>query len=313
MERLSEAAENLGLDPKNLKNMADEAGLTSDAIVLLSQAFDRFPLQKQSVLSTIAIWADSFDTTEEAIMRLLLTNDQLNESDRNTIERRLASIQILKDLNAEIKKGMEASGEQITSIESEKEATRKAEEAKQQAIRETASQRDQLYVEHQKILDDIDRRVTLGAVSEVDANKEKAKATEKLIDSLLDLNVKYIDVNGNVKELVITSADYVKAADDQTAANKASADAIADKAAANEQALTTMKTYTERAEDVGKTENELLELSRKREIAIIAESKADDQAKKAAVLAINAYYDAYIKLSDKQAQDAVDKKLGTNG
>ena len=37
------------------------------------------------------------------------------------------------------------------------------------------------------ILDDIDRRVTLGAVSEVDANKEKAKATEKLIDSLLDL------------------------------------------------------------------------------------------------------------------------------
>lgn len=309
MKRLSEAAENLGLDPKDLKNMADEAGLTSDAIVLLSQAFDRFPLQTQSVLSTIAIWADSFDTTEEAIMRLLLANEKLNESDRDTITRRLSMIAVERERIAVAKAAGEAVEEQISSIDREKEATRKAEEAKQQAIRETASQRDQLYVEYQKILDDIDRRVTLGAVSEVDANKEKAKATEKLIDSLLDLNVKYIDVDGNVKELVITSADYVKAADDQTAADKAAADAIADKAAANEQAITTMKTYAERAEDVGKTEKELLELSRKREIAIIAESKADDVAKKAAIDAINAYYKALNNQSEIDKKHANDQAI----
>ena len=109
---------------------------------------------------------------------------------------------------------------------------------------------------------------------------------------MLDLNVKYIDVDGNVKELVITSADYVKAADDQTAADKAAADAIADKAAANEQALTTMKTYAERAEDVGKTEKNCLSCHERGRLQSLPRAKLMIRQRKAAVDAINAYYKA---------------------
>jgi len=198
---------------------------------------------------------------------------------------------------------------QISDINSEKEATRKAEAIKRKAMADTASQRDQLYVEYKKSIDDIDRRIALGAVSEIDANKEKSKATEDLIDDLLDLNVKYIDVDGNVKELVITSADYTKAVDDQTAADKAAADAIKDKATANEQAATTMKTYAERAEDIGKTEEQLLELTRKREVAIISESLADDTAKEKAIAAINAYYKALNNQSEIDKKHANDQAI----
>ncbi|NCC66280.1 MAG: hypothetical protein EOM15_16705, partial [Spirochaetia bacterium] len=117
------------------------------------------------------------------------------------------------------------------------------------------------------------------------------------------MNEKYVDVDDAVRVAVKQGKEYADAVDAQTEADKAAADAIADKAAANEQALTTMKTYAERAEDVGKTEKELLELSRKREIAIIAESEADDEAKKAAIKSINAYYDAL------NNQAAIDKKI----
>lgn len=296
MKRLSDVAKELGLDPTKLKTMADDMGLTTEAVEKLNEVFNRFPLENRSVFEAIDGWSESLDITKDTIMKFLLTKEKLSASDRAIIESTLAASKAERDRLASINASVEG-------MKAMAEAESKAKAKKEKGMKDAQRLATEATDAYNNNLVEIDRRVKLGVTTELEANKEKKKAIDTYIESMLALNQKYIDIEGHVKIAVAVGEEFNAAIEEGTAADKAAADAIADKAAANEQAITTMKTYAERAEDVGKTEKQLLELSRKREIAIIAESKADDQAKKAAIDAINAYYKAL------NNQAAIDKKI----
>lgn len=302
MKRLNDVAKEMGLDPTKLKEMADDMGLTTEAVEKLNEVFGHFPMQKQSVLSTIDIWADSFDTTAEVIMRMLLLNDNLMDSDRGMIRSILDTLDLEKKRTDEKQAGIKA-------LEDEKKAERDATSEKQKGIEEAERLRASAYNTYTATLSDIERRVKLGVVTEAEANKEKAKAVDKYIEALLGLNEKYIDIDGQVKNAVDIGKGYTDAVLSQEEADKAAADAITAKAEATEQATASAKAYTEAAEDIGKTEEELLAIQQKREIATINASKADDASKKKAIAAINAYYKALNNQSEIDKKKASDKAL----
>ena len=75
-KRLSDVAKELGLDPTKLKKMADDMGLTTEAVEKLNEVFNRFPLENRSVFEAIDGWSESLDITKDTIMKFLLTKEK---------------------------------------------------------------------------------------------------------------------------------------------------------------------------------------------------------------------------------------------
>lgn len=314
LKELTEEAENFGLELTEFDNLVKVLGLSNDQLELLQFMLNQAAMSGGHVTEYIGRWAEVLGISAEALMRVLVASDMVNEADRAYINTLLGTLDMEKKRNGE--RVQAAKTEQELLLE-EKRAIASRNAERLAGLKAEGEEQKALFDVYDATLAEIDRKMKLGVLTEKEALEEKKKASDKLIKSLLEQETQYLNNDKAIMEAVATGKEYEQGAKDIEAAEKAAEKAAEER----EQALEDLAKQTlenkQKTEELGKTDIEIAELRRDRELAAIdaikAETDEEIKARDAARAGVVAYYDAYIALmkakEDKTAADAEQEKL----
>ena len=309
LKELTEEAENFGLELTEFDNLVKILGLSNDQLELLQFMLNQAAMSGGHVTEYIGRWAEVLGISAEALMRVLVASDMVNEADKAYINTLLGTMDMEKKRNGEREQA--AKTEQELLLE-EKRALASRNAERLAGLKAEGEEQKAMFDVYDATLGEIDRKQKLGVLTEKEALDEKKKASDKLIKSLLEQETAYISNDKAIMEAVAAGNAYEQSAEDIEAADKAAEKATEERKKAlddlnqqtveNEQAL----------EEMGKTEAELAEIQKQRQIAAIKAMDIEDDVKERAIAAVTARYDGYIKLLEAEKMEAADKALEKN-
>ena len=306
LKELTEEADSFGLELSEFDALVASLNLSTDALEILQMMLNQTMMSGESVTQYVGRWAEVLGISAEALMRVLAASDLVNEADKAYLNTLLNTIDMEKKRNEEREQAAKTEDEimleqkrALASRNAERLAGLKAEGEEQKA----------LFDVYDATLAEIDRKLKLGVLTEKEALDEKKKASDKLIKSLLEQETAYISNDKAIMGAVATGKEYEQGAKDIEAAEKAAEKAAEDRAKATSDAEQQIIEQNQALEELGKTEAELAEIQKQRQIAAIKAMDIEDDMKERAIAAVTARYDGYIKLLEAEKMEAADKAL----
>ena len=306
LKELTEEAENFGLELTEFDNLVKILGISNDQLELLQFMLNQAAMSGGHVTEYIGRWAEVLGISAEALMRVLVASDMVNEADKAYINTLLGTMDMEKKRNGE--RVQAAKTEQELLLE-EKRALASRNAERLAGLKAEGLEQQALFDVYDATLSDIDRKLKLGVVTEKEALDEKKKASDKLIKSLLEQETAYINNDKAIMDAVIAGNAYEQSAEDIEEADKAAEKAAEERKKALEDIAKQTLENQQALEEMGKTEAEIAKIERDRQIATIEGMNIDDKAKENAIAAINARYDGYVKLLEAEKMEAADKAL----
>jgi len=306
LKELTEEADSFGLELSEFDALVASLNLSTDALEILQMMLNQTMMSGDSVTQYVGRWAEVLGISAEALMRVLVASDLVNEADKAYLNTLLGTIDMEKKRNEEREQAAKTEDE-IMLEQKRANAARNAERLA--GLKKEGQAQQALFDVYDATLSEIDRKLELGVVTEKEANEERKKASDKLIESLLEQETAYISNDEAIRQAVASGKSYEQAVKDQEEAEKAAKKAEEERA----QALAEVEEQTEQnrlaLEEMGKTEAEIAELERDRQIATIEGMDIDEKVKENAIAAINARYDGYVKLMEAEKREAADNAL----
>lgn len=283
--------------------LASDAELSGSEIKKLAKYITNATTDAGDFSSAITVWADKFGVTREEMLKLVDASGLVTDQGiQDMINYNLDRIKIAKEMqktNEDLAKSAE------TSAVNEKKAHASTVEAIQSAAKAKAA----AFAIYDKSLKDTQKLVELGLLTEEEANEEKISANMTLIESLSEVDDKYAVVSGSMIDAATRIKILTAKNEELTTSEREELEALEDKLNATETAISTTTSYSEKLEDLNTSSYKLMESERARAIATIEASKATDAAKKSAVSAIDAYYDAAENQDYQNFLDSYNKKI----
>lgn len=306
LKELTREAEDFGLSVEDYQRLINGQDFSDSQLYYLREMMREVREEMGQVIPLNEEWAGIIGVSFEQMVRILAASKDVTEADRE----RLASI--IEGIDAEKayldKMNERAKTEQELLLE-EKRAKVKATNERIKTLKVEGDAQQALFDVYEDTLSEIDNRVRLGVITEKEALEEKKKASDALIKALLAQETQYLNNDEAIREAVATGKEFTAGVKEIEDAEKAAKDAEDARLKAIEEVNDEQKRMAEQLEELGATEIELAEIQRARKIATIEASKADDDAKEAAIETVNAYYDGYVAMLQAQAQLAKDDAL----
>ena len=306
LKELTEEAQNFGLELTEFENLVAILGLSNDQLEMLQMMLNQTMMSGDSVTQYVGRWAEVLGISAEALMRVLAASDLVNDADKAYINTLLGTMDMEKKRNEE--RVQAAKTEQELLLE-EKRALASRNAERLAGLKAEGEEQKALFDVYDATLSDIDRKLKLGVLTEKEALDEKKKASDKLIKSLLEQETQYLSNDKAIMDAVAAGNAYEQSAEDIEAADKAAEKATEDRAKAISDAEQQIIEQNQALEELGKTEAELAEIQKQRQIAAIKAMDIDDDVKDRAIAAVTARYDGYIKLLEAEKMEAADKAL----
>ena len=306
LKELTERAEDFGMDIESYQEFVETLGLARAEMYSLGQMMQNLKLMNESAIPYIERWAEVLGIEYEQMVRLLHASSALSEADREILSGIIANIDAEKERAEQQEQAARTEQELMMEL---KAARKKEVNERIKGMKAEGDEQQALYDIYEATLAEIDRKQRLGVVTEQEALEEKKRASDALIKALLAQETQYLNNDEAIREAVATGKEFTAGVKEIEDAEKAAKDAEDARLKAIEDVNEEQIRMAEQLEELGATEIELAEIQRARKIATIEASKADDDAKEAAIEAVNAYYDGYVAMLQAQAQLAKDDAL----
>lgn len=309
LKELTEEAQNFGLELTEFDNLVAILGLSNDQLELLQFMLNQAAMSGGHVTEYIGRWAEVLGISAEALMRVLVASDMVNEADKAYINTLLGTIALEKK-RVEEREG--SSDTELELLNKEKKAQKDRNAERLAGLKAEGEEQKALFDVYDATLSEIDRKVKLGVLTEKEGLEEKKKASDKLIKSLLEQETQYLSNDKAIMGAVATGNAYKQSAEDIEAADKAAEKAAEERKQALEDLAKQTLDNKQKTEELGKSDIEIAELQRDRELALIdaikAETDEEIKARDAARAGVVAYYDAYIALQKAKENQTAEEK-----
>lgn len=224
----------------------------------------------------------------ENIKEILIEQDRLNQEIINKYSQRVISLGVEVELNKELLLSSGLLGRSYrVALDAMLERLEVRKEEAVLAAEELKNAEAQAEIDRQTAED---KRRSLEELADLEEEFRREQLTEQELaeDDLLKLHQKYQAAGIDSEEWYYGELAAIREK------YKDQEDDIDEEAEATKRLLEVKEQYRQKLEDIGKTQIELLELQRSRAEEEIRLSDATDEAKKAALVALNEYYDLLI-------------------
>ena len=162
LKELTEEAANFGLELTEFDNLVKVLGLSNDQLELLQFMLNQAAMSGGHVTEYIGRWAEVLGISAEALMRVLVASDLVNDADKAYLNTLLGTIALEK------KRTEEREGSSDTEIEllnKEKQAQKDRNAERLAGLKKEGQAQQTLFDVYDATLAEIDRKLKLGVVT----------------------------------------------------------------------------------------------------------------------------------------------------